>query len=43
VKNAADRELADAVRAVAAGQMYVQASASLALARAVARRREHAE
>jgi DNA-binding NarL/FixJ family response regulator len=43
VKNAADRELADAVRAVAAGEVYVQASASLALARAVARRSEHAD
>lgn len=38
VKNAADRELCDAVRAVAAGEIYVQASASRALARAVARR-----
>jgi DNA-binding NarL/FixJ family response regulator len=38
VKNAADRELADAVRTVAAGEIYVQASASRALARAVARR-----
>jgi DNA-binding NarL/FixJ family response regulator len=35
VKNAADYELADAVRAVAAGSLYVQ--------RAVARRAEHAE
>ena len=43
VKNAADRELADAVRAVAAGSIYVQPSASLTLARAVARRAEHAE
>jgi DNA-binding NarL/FixJ family response regulator len=43
VKNAADRELADAVRAVAAGNLYVQPSASLALARAVARRSEHAD
>jgi two-component system, NarL family, response regulator NreC len=43
VKNAADRELADAVRAVAAGNLYVQPSASLALARAVARRAEHAD
>ena len=33
VKNAADRELADAVRAVAAGDNYVQASAARALAR----------
>lgn len=43
VKNAADRELADAVRAVAAGDVYVQASASLTLARAVSRRAEHAD
>ena len=43
VKNAADRELADAVRAVAAGSLYVQPAASLTLARAVARRAEHAE
>ena len=42
VKNAADRELADAVRAIAAGDVYVQASASRALARAVGRRHEHA-
>ncbi len=43
VKNAADRELADAVRAVASGSLYVQPAASLTLARAVARRAEHAE
>jgi DNA-binding NarL/FixJ family response regulator len=43
VKNAADRELADAVRAVAGGDVYVQPSASLALARAVSNRSEHAE
>jgi DNA-binding NarL/FixJ family response regulator len=43
VKNAADRELADAVRAVAAGGLYVQPAASLTLARAVARRAEHAD
>jgi len=43
VKNAADRELADAVRAVASGDVYVQPSASLALARAMSRRSEHAE
>ena len=43
VKNAADRELADAVRAVAAGSLYVQPAASLVLARAVARRAEHAD
>ena len=43
VKNAADRELADAVRAVAAGDVYVQPSASLTLARAMSRRSGHAE
>jgi two-component system, NarL family, response regulator NreC len=43
VKNAAERELADAVRAVAAGSLYVQPAASLTLARAVARRAEHAD
>ncbi|MDB4892520.1 MAG: response regulator receiver [Gemmatimonadetes bacterium] len=43
VKNAADRELADAVRAVAAGGLYVQPAASLTLAREVARRAEHAD
>jgi DNA-binding NarL/FixJ family response regulator len=43
VKNAADRELGDAVRAVAAGDVYVQPSASLALARAMTRRSEHGE
>ncbi len=43
VKNAADRELADAIRAVAAGSIYVQPSASITLARAVARRAEHAD
>jgi len=43
MKNAADRELADAVRAVAAGDSYVQASAARTLARAVSRRAEHAD
>ena len=43
VKNAADRELADAIRAVASGDVYVQPSASRALARAMSRRSEHAE
>jgi DNA-binding NarL/FixJ family response regulator len=42
VKNAADRELADAVRAVASGDTYVQPSAARALARNVSRRGEHA-
>lgn len=43
VKNAADRELADAIRAVASGDVYVQPSASRALARAMSRKSEHAE
>ncbi|MEO7711333.1 MAG: response regulator transcription factor [Gemmatimonadaceae bacterium] len=43
MKNAADRELADAVRAIAAGDIYVQASASRTLARAVSRRNQHVE
>ena len=43
VKNAADRELADAIRAVASGDVYVQPTASLALARAMSRKSEHAE
>ena len=43
VKNAADRELADAVRAVASGDVFVQPSASLALARAMSRRSDHAD
>jgi len=43
MKNAADRELADAVRAVAAGDSYVQASAARTLARAVSRRADHAD
>jgi DNA-binding NarL/FixJ family response regulator len=43
VKNAADRELADAVRAVASGDNYVQASAARALARQVSKRGEHAD
>jgi two-component system, NarL family, response regulator NreC len=43
VKNAADRELADAVRAVASGDTYVQPSAARALARNVTRRGEHSD
>lgn len=43
VKNAADRELADAIRTVAAGRVYVQPSASVALARAVARRADNSD
>lgn len=37
VKSAADRELVDAVRAVAHGDVYVQASAARVLARGIAR------
>jgi two-component system, NarL family, response regulator NreC len=43
VKNAADRELADAVRAVASGDTYVQPSAARALARKMSQRSEHAD
>jgi DNA-binding NarL/FixJ family response regulator len=43
VKSAADRELADAVRAVAAGDTYVQPSAARALAREVTRRAERTD
>src|SRR4051812_48944841 len=43
VKNAADRELADAVRAVAAGDSYVQPSAARVLAKRVGRKAEHAD
>jgi DNA-binding NarL/FixJ family response regulator len=43
VKNAADRELADAIRAVASGETYVQPSAARALAREVTRRAGHAD
>jgi two-component system, NarL family, response regulator NreC len=43
VKNAADRELADAVRAVAAGDTYVQPQFARALARQVSKRAEHAD
>ena len=42
-KNAADRELADAIRALAAGDSYVQPTAARALARAVSKRSEHAD
>jgi DNA-binding NarL/FixJ family response regulator len=38
LKSVADRELVDAVRTVAAGDVYVQSSAARALARGVARR-----
>src|SRR3954454_8682339 len=43
VKNAADRELADAVRAVASGDTYVQPQFTRALARQVSKRAEHAD
>jgi DNA-binding NarL/FixJ family response regulator len=43
VKNAADRELADAVRAVASGDTYVQPSAARSLARELARRTERTD
>lgn len=41
MKSAADRELVDAVRAVARGDTYVQASAARTLARGIARRGDH--
>jgi len=41
VKSAADRELVDAVRAVAAGDMYMQPSATRALAKGIQRKSEH--
>ncbi len=43
VKSAADRELVDAVRAVAHGDMYMQPSATRALAQGIVRRSEHAD
>ena len=43
VKSAADRELVDAVRAVAHGDMYMQASATRALAQGIVRKAEHAD
>jgi DNA-binding NarL/FixJ family response regulator len=43
VKNAADRELADAVRAVASGDTYVQPSAARALARQVTRHADRSD
>ena len=42
VKSAADRELVDAVRAVAHGDMYMQPTATRALAQGIMRRSEHA-
>ena len=43
VKSAADRELVDAVRAVAHGDTYVQPSAARALARGLTRKEAHAD
>jgi DNA-binding NarL/FixJ family response regulator len=43
VKSAADRELVDAVRAVAHGDMYMQPSAARALAQGIKRKSEHAD
>ena len=43
VKNAADRELADAVRAVAAGDTYVQPQFARALAKRVSKLGEHSD
>ena len=43
LKSAADRELVDAVRAVAHGDTYVQPSAARALARGLARKGTHAD
>ncbi len=42
VKNAADRDLVDAVRTVAGGQQYLQAAAARTLAKELKRREEHA-
>ncbi len=43
VKSAADRELIDAVRAVAHGDVYMQPSATRALARQIQRKADHAD
>src|SRR3979411_927880 len=43
VKSAADRELIDAVRAVAHGDVYMQPSAARALALRIQRKAEHAD
>jgi DNA-binding NarL/FixJ family response regulator len=43
VKSAADRELVDAVRALAHGDMYMQPSAARALAQGIKRKTEHAD
>jgi DNA-binding NarL/FixJ family response regulator len=42
LKSVADRELVDAVRAVAHGDMYMQPSATRALAKGIQRKSEHA-
>ena len=42
VKNAADRDLVDAVRIVAGGQQYLQAAAARTLAKELKRRTDHA-
>ena len=43
VKSAADRELVDAVRSVAHGDLYMQPSATRALAKGIQRKAEHAD
>ncbi|MEO5588916.1 MAG: response regulator transcription factor, partial [Gemmatimonadaceae bacterium] len=43
VKSAADRELVDAVRALAHGDMYMQPTAMRALAQGIVRKSEHAD
>ncbi len=43
VKSAADRELVDAVRALAHGDMYMQPSAARALAQGIKRKSEHSD
>ncbi len=43
VKSAADRELVDAVRALAHGDMYMQPTAARALAKGIKRKGEHAD
>jgi len=43
VKSAADRELVDAVRALAHGDMYVQPTAARALAQGIKRKSEHSD
>ena len=43
MKSAADRELVDAVRTVARGDVYVRASAARVLARGIKKREEHSD